>query len=214
MEKQSTKERYLITALRLFAEKGYDAVSVAQIAAAVGLTPPALYRHFSGKQALFYAIIALSNQDFPSRMGKLGIGFTHDPEERAAFSRMSEDEQVRLIQQLFLHTLEDEYPALFRKMMTVEQFRQPQMAEIYNRRYVDAQYEAFTALMQDGIDRGDYLAGNARTMAVQYISPVIVMVGVCDRAPERKDEALTLIADHVRQFDHIYRSRRREIGIC
>lgn len=205
MEKQSTKELYLIAALRLFAEKGYDAVSVSQIAAAVGLTPPALYRHFAGKQALFDAIIEMSNRDFSSRMGKFGVSFVGDPAEREAFFEMTEDEQVAQMQQLFLHTLDDEYPALFRKLMSVEQFRRPELAALYNRRYVDAQYDAFAALMQAGVDRGYYREGSARAMAVQYISPVIVMIGVCDRAPARKDEALSLIAAHVRQFDRIYR---------
>ncbi len=205
MEKQSTRTQYLIAALRLFAEKGYDAVSVAQIAEAVGLTPPALYRHFSGKQALFDAIVEMSHRGFSSRMGRFGVSFTEDPAERAAFFKMSEDEQVRLIQQLFLHTLEDEYPALFRKLMSVEQFRRPELVELYNRHYVGAQYDAFTALMQEGVERGFYPAGNARAMAIQYISPVIVLVGLCDRTPARKEEALAMIADHVRQFDRIYR---------
>lgn len=205
MENKTTKELFLIGALRLFAEKGYDAVSVAEIASAVGVTAPALYKHYKSKQALFDAIIEMSNQSFSSRMGKLGVRFDSDPEEQTAFFMLSEEEQIQVVQQLFLHTLGDEYPALFRKMMTVEQFKQPRLAELYNQRYVDAQCDSFEALMQDGIDMGVYKQGNARAMAIQYISPVIVLVGVCDRAPERKEESLKLIADHIRQFDRIYR---------
>ena len=41
-----TKERILQTALELFAHKGYEAVSVSDIAGALGLTKGALYRHF------------------------------------------------------------------------------------------------------------------------------------------------------------------------
>ena len=205
MENRSTKELYLISALRLFAEKGYDAVSVAEIASAVGVSAPALYKHFKSKQALFDAIIELSDRDFSSRMGKFGVSFDSDPEEQTAFFKLSEEAQIKMIQQLFNHTLGDEYPALFRKLMTVEQFKQPRLAELYNRRYVDAQYDAFEALMQDGIELGIYKPSNARAMAIQYISPIIVLVGVCDRAPERKEESLQAIADHIRQFDRIYR---------
>lgn len=86
MEKQSTKELYLITALRLFAEKGFDTVSVSQIASAVGLSAPALYRHFESKQVLFDAIIDMSNHSFSSRMGKLASVLTAIPMNRLLFS--------------------------------------------------------------------------------------------------------------------------------
>lgn len=48
MDNKATKEKFLIGALRLFAEKGYDAVSVAEIASAVGVTAPALYNAILG----------------------------------------------------------------------------------------------------------------------------------------------------------------------
>lgn len=46
------RERILQEALRLFAQKGYDRVSIRQLAAAVGLTPPTFYHYFPTKEAL------------------------------------------------------------------------------------------------------------------------------------------------------------------
>lgn len=40
-----------------FQKNGYDSVSVAQIAEAVGIKAPSLYNHFSCKQAIFDAIV-------------------------------------------------------------------------------------------------------------------------------------------------------------
>lgn len=47
----------LDAALAVFAEKGYSAGSMRDIAARVGVTEPALYRHFPGKEALFRALV-------------------------------------------------------------------------------------------------------------------------------------------------------------
>jgi AcrR family transcriptional regulator len=47
----------LDAALGVFAEKGYSAGSMRDIAARVGVTEPALYRHFPGKEALFLALV-------------------------------------------------------------------------------------------------------------------------------------------------------------
>ncbi len=42
---------------RLFAERGFSGVSLEELGAAVGISGPALYRHFSGKQALLGALL-------------------------------------------------------------------------------------------------------------------------------------------------------------
>ena len=41
-----TKEKILLTALRLFAQDGYEAVSMSKIAGELGITKGALYKHY------------------------------------------------------------------------------------------------------------------------------------------------------------------------
>src|SRR3954451_11000958 len=56
---RSTRERIVSEALRLFAERGYSATSVAEIEAATGLSPGAggLYRHFRSKEEVLASAI-------------------------------------------------------------------------------------------------------------------------------------------------------------
>ncbi|MCW2902472.1 MAG: transcriptional regulator, TetR family [Streptosporangiaceae bacterium] len=56
---RSTRERIVAEALRLFADRGYAATSVAEIEAASGLSPGAggLYRHFRSKEEVIGAAI-------------------------------------------------------------------------------------------------------------------------------------------------------------
>ena len=44
-------------AARLFAERGFSGVSLEELGAAVGVSGPAVYRHFANKQALLRAIL-------------------------------------------------------------------------------------------------------------------------------------------------------------
>ena len=46
------REQILRTAARLFARHGFHGVSIAELGAAVGVSGPAIYRHFPGKEAL------------------------------------------------------------------------------------------------------------------------------------------------------------------
>lgn len=50
--------RILIEATRLFAERGYGATSVREVAEAVGVSKPTLYYYFSSKERLFEEIVA------------------------------------------------------------------------------------------------------------------------------------------------------------
>lgn len=52
-----TRERILSAAEQLFAEQGFAATSVRDLSREVGLTPASLYNHFSGKQALYEAVL-------------------------------------------------------------------------------------------------------------------------------------------------------------
>ena len=49
---ESRREQILATAAELFAARGFHGVSVAELGAACGISGPALYKHFSSKQAM------------------------------------------------------------------------------------------------------------------------------------------------------------------
>lgn len=50
----------LDAALGVFSEKGYEAGTMREIATAVGVSEPALYRHYAGKEALFEELVSLA----------------------------------------------------------------------------------------------------------------------------------------------------------
>jgi AcrR family transcriptional regulator len=57
IDTRARRIQILAAAAELFADRGYHGVSVGELGAAVGLTGPALYRHFSGKEALLAEIL-------------------------------------------------------------------------------------------------------------------------------------------------------------
>jgi AcrR family transcriptional regulator len=55
--KASTAERILDEAEAIFAERGYDATSLSDIAERVGIRTPSLYNHFKSKEELWIAVL-------------------------------------------------------------------------------------------------------------------------------------------------------------
>ncbi len=61
MEDKDTRDIILQNALKLFAQSGYAAVSMRDIATAVGIKASSIYYYFKGKQELFDALIQQAN---------------------------------------------------------------------------------------------------------------------------------------------------------
>ena len=55
--KADRRAALLDAAARLFARSGFEGVSIEELGAAAGVSGPALYRHFSGKQAMLGALL-------------------------------------------------------------------------------------------------------------------------------------------------------------
>ena len=54
-------ERIVTVAAQLFAERGYHAVGIDEIGEAVGITGPAVYRHFDSKEAILDAVASAAD---------------------------------------------------------------------------------------------------------------------------------------------------------
>lgn len=75
----NTKTIILEEAVPLFARRGYNAVSMRDLAEAAGIRAPALYNHFKNKEALYLAAVSHA---FARQAAALNAVFTSDAEPR------------------------------------------------------------------------------------------------------------------------------------
>jgi AcrR family transcriptional regulator len=71
--KQRTRQRLLDAARRLFAERGYEAATVRDIAAAADLSTGAVFASFADKAELFTEVIISDYQQLADRMAELDL---------------------------------------------------------------------------------------------------------------------------------------------
>lgn len=81
LEKEKRREQLLMSAGRLFAERGFAAVSLDEIGAEVGVTGQAIYRHFESKQDMLGVLIDQASSHLLS-FGKRFEAELDDPVER------------------------------------------------------------------------------------------------------------------------------------
>jgi AcrR family transcriptional regulator len=70
----TTSDRILDAAEDLFAEKGYSATSLGDVADRVGIRSPSLYNHFKNKEALYEAVLERLLADFAAPLAQLESG--------------------------------------------------------------------------------------------------------------------------------------------
>lgn len=93
--------------------------------------------------------------------------------------------------------------------MLVEQFRNSELAKMYNERYINFRFEQHAALFQMLMDAGKIKKSDPNTLAVQYISPITLFIEMCDRDSSQEEKALQLIENHVKEFNENYRMKQK-----
>lgn len=201
----TTKERILEEALKLFAERGYSEVYVAQIAEAVGIKAPSLYKHYKSKQDIFNAILDEMQKRYEKQTSAMQMDGTDAAADEKAFAGISEDMLVQMGTKLFLYFLKDHYVCRFRKMLTIEQFHNRELAALYTQQYVDEPLSYQSALLALLAQSGAIRQECADITALHFYAPIYLLLTLCDRQPEREGEALKVLEQHIRQFNKIYR---------
>lgn len=199
-----TKEKIMAAALDLFSEKGYKAVSMEEIAGKVGIKAPSIYKHFSGKQEIFVAIIEELQNRYSDFSAALKLDGSNTKQDADFYAGLTEDSLVKMGLELFSFFLHDEQTVKFRKLMIMEQYRCPELARLYTEQYFDRPLlyhsQIFALLGQKGILE----VSNPELMALQFVSPILQLIELTDREPAREEEAREKIRAHIQQFTLAY----------
>ena len=200
MKQEDTKQKILEKALDLFSTYGYDSVSVGEIAKAVGIKAPSLYNHFPSKQAIFDAIVEATAAQYEKDTDAIDIHVQNAAQDISVFTAISEDALFEKVRQIFYYSLHNEAISRFRRMMTIEQFRSPELAALYSQRYVERVVAYHAGIFHSLIAAGEIRDEDPDTLALLYVAPVITLIGICDRQPEKEEECLERLKTHVQIF--------------
>jgi AcrR family transcriptional regulator len=168
-------------ASRLFWERGYAAVSVADIAAAVGITKATLYYHFSGKEAVYVAVMRHTLELIAAAIREI------------ARTPLPVRERLRLLASGFLANAPNEsnHDAMLRDVdQLLNPAAQADLAAAHT-----AMMDAYTDLMRDAIDRGELRDLDPAWLAntFQHLLDSIVLKRNAGFFPDRHAAAEALI---------------------
>ena len=183
-----TREKILNTALQLFARDGYEAVSVSDIAGALGITKGALYRHYQNKRDIFDSIVRRMEERDRQQSAEHGVPEGTAEEMPSAYEAADPQNVLAFSKAMFRYWTEDEFASNFRKMLTLEQFRSPEMGRLYQQYLVSGPVGYMADL---------FAAQNMprpKELAVRFYAQMFLLYSVYDGTGNKK-AALALMDD-------------------
>ena len=194
-----TKEKILNTALRLFARDGYEAVSVRHISEELGMTKGALYRHYKNKRDIFDSIVERMIQIDAQRAGEYQMPVEiYDVSPDSYGNTSLESIQMFTIEQFRFWT-EDEFASQFRKMLTLEQYRNEEMSALYSQCIVEGPVAYMEDLFRELIEKGKLKKAEPRQLAVEYYAPFFLMISMSDKSGET-ESYVDILKNHIENF--------------
>lgn len=197
-----TKDRILIEALQLFSKNGYDAVSMEQIAKAVGIKAPSLYKHYRGKQELFDAILQETERRYREFVDEIVI-------QDGEMDQINVDEIVQKAQAYVSYAIHDPYVSAFRRLLTVEQFKNSRLTQLYSDSQLNLIMEYHAQLFSELMDVGKMRRMDPAIAAEMYDAPISIFIGEIDRHPKKEEEILKRVEKHVRMFYQLMEGDRK-----
>ncbi len=194
-----TKENILQTALRLFARDGYEAVSVSAIAGELGMTKGALYKHYTNKQAIFDHIVARIYQIDIERAKEYEVPEETFDQSPAAYRNTAVDKIRLFTEAQFRFWTEDEFAIDFRKMLTLEQYRNPEIMALHQKCLISGPLSYMEDLFREMMQQGLWIESDSKQLALEFYAPFYFLLLLSDTLPDKK-EAAKLLATHIERF--------------
>ena len=204
MARRNTKEAILYEALKLFSDKGYNGVSVRDIAGQVGIKQSSLYKHYTSKQDIFDSLVKTMQTRFiDSEISPLPCG---ELKEIAREYVTAGNEILKKISaEIFHFYLKDPYASQYRKLLSIEKYKNKEIERIYREVYIDSAISYQAALFDEMIRQGFMRQADPLIMAIQFFSPIFLLLNKYESIPEKENEAVEILEKHIEQFDKIYR---------
>lgn len=184
---KATKEKILLTALALFAQKGYEAVSVSDIAGELGMTKSSLYKHYENKRAIFDCILAQMEQNDAVNADEYSMPEGSVQDEPEKYGKAELENCIAYAKSMLRYWTENPFASAFRRMLTLEQYRNEEQSMLYQQYIGSGPVEYMTDVFASvGIE-------DAVVKAVEFYAPMFLAYSMYDASEDKR--SVLLLAD-------------------
>ena len=186
-----TKERILAAALEMFSQNGYAGTNIRELSASLGLVKSGVYKHYESKEAIWNALLDQMIAYYGEHFGSA---------EHLPPVPDSPEGLVDMTMRMVNFTVRDERIIMTRKVLTLEQYRDVRARELATKHFLTGLTDMFTHVFTGMMDKGLLRRDDPKMLAFAYTAPISALIHLCDREPEKTEEAMAQIEAFSRQF--------------
>ena len=200
---KDTKERILDAALEMFSQNGYAGTNIRELSASLGLVKSGVYKHFESKEAIWNALLDQMIAYYAEHFGS---------SEHLPPVPDSLEELTQMTMKMVNFTVHDERIIMTRKVLTLEQYRDVRACKLATKHFLTGLTDMFTRIFAGMMDKGLLRRDNPEMLAFAYTAPISALIHLCDREPEKTEEAIRQIEAFSRHFIKIYGVQENAAG--
>ena len=190
-----TKERILEAALEMFSQNGYAGTNIRELSASLGLVKSGVYKHYESKEAIWNALLDQMITYYEEHFGS--------PEHLPSVPD-SLEELIRLTMHMVNITVHDDKIIMTRKLLTLEQYRDERARELATKHFLTGLTEMFTRIFTGMMEKGLLRKDDPKMLAFAYTTPISSLIHLCDREPDKTEDAIKQVEAFSRHFIRVY----------
>jgi len=190
-----TKEMILSAALDMFSQNGYAGANIRELSLSLGLVKSGIYKHFESKEAIWNALLDRMIAYYGEHFGSA----EHLPPVPDSL-----EDFVSMTMRMVNLTIHDEKIVKTRKVLTLEQYRDERARDLATKHFLTGLTEMFTPLFAGMMDKGLLRKDDPKMLAFAYTAPISALIHLCDREPDKMEEAMAQVETFSRHFVKTY----------
>ena len=168
-QKRNTREEILDVALSLFSTKGYDATSLSDISAMLGVSKAALFKHFDSKEEILFSVMNMMDEEDRNRARDMNVPEDRKSESEEDYRDINKDDFISYALSQFEYWTENKRATEYRKFLSLERLRREELRVKWEENFVSGPL-SYTKDVMEALGIDGYEKKAMRLWSLMFLS--------------------------------------------
>ena len=168
-QKRNTREEILDVALSLFSTKGYDATSLSDISAMLGVSKAALFKHFDSKEEILFSVMKMMDEEDRNRARDMNVPEDRKSESEEDYRDINKNDFISYALSQFEYWTENKRASEYRKFFSLERLRREELRVKWEENFVSGPL-SYTKDVMEALGIDGYEKKAMRLWSLMFLS--------------------------------------------
>ena len=168
-QKRNTREEILDVALSLFSTKGYDATSLSDISAMLGVSKAALFKHFDSKEEILFSVMKMMDEEDRNRARDMNVPEDRKSESEEDYRYINKNDFISYALSQFEYWTENKRASEYRKFLSLERLRREELRIKWEENFVSGPL-SYTKDVMEALGIDGYEKKAMRLWSLMFLS--------------------------------------------